>query len=161
MDDVVVVPADYRSSSKFGHDALAEALWIVSLDSGQDNEAGTTDTIGWFALFHFDQAETVALDDTSDAPTVTVPRGSYILQVDDRGFVDAARYGFDSREVRDEWAAIERDAAPTHLSRTDSLTVAVCGEESDKLNADINVVDCEDCLREHDAVIRRDRYTNH
>jgi len=154
MDDVVVVPADYRSSSKFGHDALAEALWVVSLDSGQDDEVGTTDTIGWFALFHFDQAEIIALDDTPDSPAVTVPRGSYILEQRDSGAVYATRYGFDSKEVRDDWAAIERDAAPTHLSRTDSLTVAVCGEESDKLDADINYVDCEDCLREHDLATR-------
>jgi len=151
MTDVVKVePADYRSSHKFGHSPLAEALWVVSLDSGQDDEAGNTDTIGWFALFHFNQAETIEIGlIVNDSVTVTVPRGSYILGTDDQGFVWATRYLFKSEEVRNRWAAIERDAAPTHL-RLPHADKTACGEDSGKLDADIDYVDCEDCILIHE-----------
>lgn len=33
---------------------MAEALWEISMNGGQDEEMGDTDHIGWFARFNFD-----------------------------------------------------------------------------------------------------------
>jgi hypothetical protein len=110
-DDVVVTPSDYRSSSKFNHDPLAEAIWVCSMDSGQNEEAGTTETIGWYALFHFGAAEDIEIHGgTAQYPvveaTVTVPRGSYILEQSDSGAVYVSRYPLKGAEVSEDWQKI-------------------------------------------------------
>jgi hypothetical protein len=105
MDDVKVSPPDYKSSSKFYNDPLAEALWVASLESWQDDEAGESESaIGWNALFHFEQAREIVLPD-SDA-RVTIPRGSYILTQISSGAVDVASFEYRSAEVDREWSNI-------------------------------------------------------
>lgn len=153
-EDVKVEPADYRSTHKFGHDALAEALWVFSLDGmSYVDEAGSTEDNGWWcARFTFDQPERISLEDGTEPTYVTVPRGSYILRVDFSGFVDATRYGHDAKDFQDDWAAIERDAAPTCLSLPDGSKTA-CGlmiMPDSKVDANIGFVDCEDCLYAHE-----------
>lgn len=111
MDDVIVTPKDYPSSHKFGHNPLAEALWVYSLDGTANDEAGTVEDIGWFALFHFEQSETIKLfdehpDSSEVSPTVTIPVGSYILGTDDQGFVWVDSFPLRGSEVSEDWRKI-------------------------------------------------------
>jgi hypothetical protein len=118
MDEVRVSPKDYNSSHKFGHDPLTEALWVCSRVSGQDDEAGESDgPVGWNAIFHFKSEEDIELFEgdgiNSDPPvTVTVPRGSYILEQGSSGAVYSTRYGYKSLEVKDVWQDILDGAYP-------------------------------------------------
>lgn len=109
--DIKVEPSDYESSHKFYHNPLTEALWVCSLDSGHDDEAGTTDDIGWHALFHFESDERVTVFEgdgvNSDPPVyVTVPKGSYILVQSSSGAVDHSSYPLEGSEVSKDWQSI-------------------------------------------------------
>jgi len=113
MDNVKVVPESFKSSHKFGHDPLTEALYELSLDtSNADDEAGESDgPAGWNTLFHFEQAEDVKVNpdyygEGKPEAIVTVPRGSYILTSDSSGFVYVRRYDYQSPEVGEEWSSI-------------------------------------------------------
>jgi len=125
MDDIIITPPDYKSSSKFAHDPLTEALWLESLDSSQDEEAGTTDTIGWYALFHFPERERIEIQDgapLTDRTTVIVPIGSYILEQQDSGAVYVTRYSLRGSEVSEDWRKIlaaESDAWDGYLDDLD------------------------------------------
>jgi hypothetical protein len=118
MGEVRVSPEDYESSSKFGHDPLTEALWVCSMVSGQDDEAGEADgPVGWNAIFHFENAKDVKLfdehpDSSEISPIVTVPRGSYILEQGSSGAVYSTRYEYKSREVESIWQDILDGAYP-------------------------------------------------
>src|SRR5215216_5559863 len=106
--DYRVEPKEYESTYKFGSSPLAEALHFLSLDSSQDDQAGTIDDIGWHALFHFESDEDIEIpggpyDNPGVEATVTVPRGSYILVENDQGFVYADWYPFKSDEVERDW----------------------------------------------------------
>lgn len=87
---------EHAGSSKFsGYDqkgrVLAAALWLLSLESGHDEEAGdAVDGPGWFALFH-----------RSHRPT------SFVLSVSPSGFVDISTHP--SRKVLAVWERIVRD----------------------------------------------------
>lgn len=110
--EIRVRPSDYESSHKFGHNPLTEALWVCSLDSDQDDQAGTVDDIGWHALFHFESDEDVEIqggpyDNPTVEATVTVPRGSYILVENDQGFVYVDSYPYKSEEVEKDWLNIQ------------------------------------------------------
>jgi hypothetical protein len=91
-------------SPKFGHDPVAEALWTWSLESGWDDQAGTVEDIGWYALFHVHHGEGVELASGSYA---YMPGGhSYILVEDDQGFVGYERYRLQSAESITAWGQI-------------------------------------------------------
>jgi hypothetical protein len=110
-DDIEVVPEDYKSSHKFGHSPLAEALWVESLQGFHTEEAGSVDTIGWYALFHFEQAKEIKFfdehpDSGEVSPVVTVPVGSYILSSDSVGFVYVDSYSLRGSEVSEDWRKI-------------------------------------------------------
>src|SRR5215217_666433 len=105
MDTIKVVPPEYKSSHKYGHDPLVEALHMASLESWQNDEAGESDgPVGWNAVFHFEHDENVEIPggpvtDPWVEATITVPKGSYVLTEDSQGFVYAVRYDYKSAEV--------------------------------------------------------------
>jgi len=71
--------------SKFGSE-LAEQLYAISLDGGQDDEIGSVQEAGWFGLFLLEKA---------------------ILVEDNQGFVDA--WEFDSiPKTYAEWQSVEK-----------------------------------------------------
>jgi hypothetical protein len=70
---------------------IAAALWLLSLDSGHDEEAGdAVDGPGWSALFY-----------RPNRPT------SFILWVAPSGFVDFSEYP--SKKVLAIWEEVQRD----------------------------------------------------
>ena len=90
-------------SPKFGHDPVCEALWLLSLDGWQSEEAGTVEDIGWFALMHFEQPEIVP-GVLPGGGTVTVPSGTYILETNDQGFVGYTSHPYLSAD--EDWQKI-------------------------------------------------------
>lgn len=115
------VPGCTGHLGKF-QDCTSEALWSLSLDSGQDATTGDVDWDAWVALF---------LDFTPghppirvDAGWIGIPPGSYLLYSNDRGYVWSsvamsaaqARQEFDRIDVLyDEWSErIEHVASPDH-----------------------------------------------
>lgn len=96
------------SSHKFGNDPLTEALWMITLDSGQDEEAGTVDDIGWHGLIHVPTTEwsNDVTDDAGDPMRVEIPRGTYIVYSDSTGFVGHDAYSYRSAEASEAWRKI-------------------------------------------------------
>jgi hypothetical protein len=92
-------------SPKFGHDPVAEALWVWSLDSSQDDTCGTVDDIGWHVLFHVTHGEGVELAEGSWA---YVPAGDYILWENDQGFVGYERYERPSGDALMAWHGVQQ-----------------------------------------------------
>ncbi len=79
-------------------DCQTEALWTVSLDSGQDEQTGSVDAHGWFALMIMTSDKPVELD---DGRTVTVPAGNYMVGTNDQGFVWSWQYDTEAEARKD------------------------------------------------------------
>lgn len=72
--------------SKF-EDCVTEALWLMSLESGQDDSTGEADFRGWYAVFHVEEAFT--FDDFGDGRTVEIAAASYLLTCRSSGAVSS------------------------------------------------------------------------
>jgi len=86
---------------------LTEALWVASLDGGDDS-TGTTEAHGHYTLLNFPDTEDI---DISNAPEwqhmVTVHSGWYIVECQDSGAVYHAEYA-DETEARQAFLVEER-----------------------------------------------------
>lgn len=90
--------------SKF-QDCVTEALWLMSLESGQDDSTGDADYRGWYAVFHVDEPFTFdEFDDGRGA--VTVAAASYLLKSSSSGAVSSESGTHDEiMEIFDEEAS--------------------------------------------------------
>lgn len=87
-------------------DCVAEALWVLSMDSSQDEQTGDAiDWHMWAGLFVLESSELVEVE---DARSVEIPAGAYVLVTGTTGFVDYSRYDSES-DARDAFSAIDRD----------------------------------------------------
>lgn len=80
---------DY-SKSKFANE-IAEKYYEMSLDGSHDEEIGSVDELGWYAIFR-------AIDSTGK---------TVIVHEDSQGFVDAEEYTTEQGETA--WYDIERE----------------------------------------------------
>lgn len=90
-------------SPKYGHDPLCEALWVITLDSGQDDQAGEADSTGWYGLIHMDTASGVELEPGRWA---YVPKGSYIVVQVSTGAVGYETHPLRGEEIQAAWDGI-------------------------------------------------------
>lgn len=91
-------------SPKFGHDPFCEALWTITLDGGQDDQAGEADSTGWYGLIHFDHPEGVEI---STGRYVYVPQASYIVVQVSTGAVGYETWPLRGEEILAAWEGIE------------------------------------------------------
>lgn len=118
------------SSHKFGNDPLTEALWMITLDGGQDEQAGTVDDIGWHGLIHVAQDDwsNDVNDDAGEPMRVEIPRGTYIVWSNDQGFVGHIAYDYKSAEASEAWRKI--------VAAESALYVGLCDVCESELDAD-------------------------
>jgi hypothetical protein len=85
-------------------DCVTEALWQMSLVSGQDDDTGSTDWDAWVALFSYFSPGHPPYH--VDAGWIGIPTGAYLLFTNDQGYVWSKHYPTDG-EARAEFDRIE------------------------------------------------------
>jgi hypothetical protein len=116
-DNGVVLQAFLPPSSSKYSSLVAEFLWALTLDSGQDEDAGSsTDGDGWYGLFRgpFTEAELPRLAKghkitlSREAFQDLTRRAGFIVSEDTQGFVSLQTFA-DKIELERRWEEICED----------------------------------------------------
>jgi hypothetical protein len=101
-----------RSTPKYSHNPINEYLHALTMESGHDEETGSTQELGWFGLFQGPVIDPAAMDVQTN-PELTAEEieqlqqcAGAIVTEDSNGFVSATIYT-SADELNKDWQRID------------------------------------------------------